>query len=62
MHQQEWTRNLLADRADLTPEHLAHTRHLMDAAVPDARVTGYEPLIAALSLPDPDDRHVLSDW
>ncbi len=32
----------------------------MDQAVPDCLVTGYEPLIAALSLPDPDDRHVLA--
>ena len=32
----------------------------MEQAVPDARVTGYELLIAGLSLPDPDDRHVLA--
>lgn len=33
---------------------------LMDQAIPDALVTGYEPLIAGLTLPDPDDRHVLA--
>ena len=32
----------------------------MDAAVEDALVVGYEPLISALELPDPDDRHVLA--
>ncbi|MCP1778800.1 MULTISPECIES: PIN domain-containing protein [Bradyrhizobium] len=32
----------------------------MDRAVPDALVTGYEGLIPALDLPDPDDRHVLA--
>ena len=32
----------------------------MDASVPDALVTGYEDLIPALTLPDPDDRHVLA--
>jgi hypothetical protein len=32
----------------------------MDAAVPDCLITGHEPLIDALSLPDKDDRHVLA--
>jgi len=32
----------------------------MDANVRDAKVTGYEPLIESLSLPDPNDRHVLA--
>jgi hypothetical protein len=32
----------------------------MNAAVRDCLVTGYEPLIDALDLPDPDDRHVLA--
>ncbi|MGW1741226.1 hypothetical protein ACWCPQ_20750 [Nocardia sp. NPDC001965] len=32
----------------------------MNAAVPDSLVTGYEPLIEGLKLPDPDDRHVLA--
>ena len=58
--QDEWTRNLLQDRPDLTPERLARTRRLMDAAVPDARVDGYQALTESLSLPDADDRHVLA--
>jgi predicted nucleic acid-binding protein len=32
----------------------------MNAAVRDCLVTGYEPLIGAVELPDPDDRHVLA--
>ncbi|MDQ0469799.1 hypothetical protein QO011_002815 [Labrys wisconsinensis] len=32
----------------------------MDAHVRDAVVSGYEPLIETLVLPDPDDRHVLA--
>ncbi len=56
----EWTRNVLLDRPDLTAAQLQHTRALMDAAVPDALVVGYEKLIPSLTLPDPDDRHVLA--
>ncbi len=36
------------------------TRMLMNAHVRDCLVTGFEPLIAGLELPDPDDRHVLA--
>jgi len=32
----------------------------MNAAIRDVRVTEYEPLLDALELPDPDDRHVLA--
>jgi len=32
----------------------------MDQVIPDALVTGYEPLIVGLELPDPDDCHVLA--
>nr|WP_237028304.1 PIN domain-containing protein [Pectobacterium carotovorum] len=32
----------------------------MDRAIPDGLVNGYEALIAGLTLPDPDDRHVLA--
>lgn len=56
----EWIRNVLADRPDLTREQLERTRGLMNSNVRDCLVTGYEPLIAGLTLPDPDDRHVLA--
>ena len=57
---EEWTRNLLAERPDLSAAALDRTRHLMDRAVPDALIRGYEPLLPQLALPDPDDRHVLA--
>ncbi|GAB3449507.1 hypothetical protein GCM10027517_35850 [Phycicoccus ginsengisoli] len=52
--------NLRANRPDLDPTKLGRTRQLMNAAVRDCLVTGYEPLIASVVLPDPDDRHVLA--
>jgi len=42
---EEWTRNLLINRPDLTRAQLERTRQLMDKAAPDALVTGYEHLI-----------------
>ena len=57
---EEWMRNLLKNRPDLTREKLERTRHLMDKALPNALVTGYEPLIDMIELPDRDDRHVLA--
>jgi len=57
---EEWIRNLLANRSDLTRAKLERTRSLMDKAAPDALVTAYEHRIARLHLPDPDDRHVLA--
>ncbi len=57
---EEWMRNVLKDNPRLSAERLARTRTLMNEAVRDCLVTGYEDLIASLSLPDPDDRHVLA--
>lgn len=56
----EWIRNLLIKRRDVKLEQLQRTRTLMNQAVPDCLVTGYESLAATLALPDPDDRHVLA--
>lgn len=56
----EWTRNVLKNRPDLTLEQLTRTKNLMNANVRDCLVTGYESLITAIELPDPDDRHVLA--
>ena len=56
----EWTGNLLKNRSDLTAQQLATTRANMNAHVADALVTDFEELIPSLTLPDPDDRHVLA--
>jgi PIN domain len=56
----EWKRNLLINRPDLTSAQLDRTSGLMDLAIPDGLVTGHETLIAGLTLPDADDRHVLA--
>ena len=56
----EWMSHLLANRPDLTAAQLARTRALMQAHVRDCLVEDYEALIDTLTLPDPDDRHVLA--
>jgi len=56
----EWLRNVLKDNPQTTTEKLARTRALMNEAVRDCLVTGYEDLIDSLALPDPNDRHVLA--
>lgn len=57
--QEEWTRNLLEHRPDLSREQLARTCEQMNLAIPDALV----PLASnedGYDLPDPDDRHILA--
>ena len=56
----EWIRNLLQKRPDLDRNAIENISRLMDRAVLDALVIGYEPLIPALNLPDANDRHVLA--
>ncbi|NHB94552.1 PIN domain-containing protein [Photorhabdus cinerea] len=58
--QNEWKRNLLKQRSDIAPEILERTTALMNKALPDANVTGFESLIEGLKLPDKDDRHILA--
>lgn len=57
---EEWTGNVLKDRPDLGRDQLFRTRDLMNSAVADALVEGYEDLIPSLRLPDENDRHVLA--
>lgn len=52
--------SLVANRPDLDAFKLARTRELMNASIRDVLVEGYEPLVEAVTLPDPDDRHVLA--
>jgi PIN domain len=56
----EWIRNVLANRPDISPASLLRCRQLMDAHVPDCLISGYEAIIPTLTLPDADDRHVLA--
>lgn len=56
----EWIRNVLADRDDLSQGLLERTRGLMNSHVRDCLVEGYQELISGLSLPDQGDRHVLA--
>jgi predicted nucleic acid-binding protein len=55
----EWMRAVLRQRPDLRPA-LQRTRRLMDRHVRGCRVRGYERWEQRLTLPDPDDRHVLA--
>ncbi|MEZ2233262.1 PIN domain-containing protein [Microcoleus sp.] len=56
----EWIRNVLKNRPDLTIEQLTRTKDLMNRYVRDCLVTGYEWIIPSLNLPDPNDRHILA--
>jgi predicted nucleic acid-binding protein len=56
----EWIEALLSREPHRDRHALEQTRDRMDAAIRDCLVTGYETLIPSLSLPDPDDRHVLA--
>lgn len=66
--QAKWTDQILDEmlgslgkkRPDIPAEKLGTLRELMNKAVRDCLVTGYEPLIESLRLPDTDDRHVLA--
>ena len=56
----EWINALLRNEPHRDRAALARTRVRMDQATRDCLITGYETLIPALDLPDPDDRHVLA--
>jgi hypothetical protein len=57
---EEWMRSLLRGRPQFKRTDLERTRTLIDMAVRDCLVTGYQQLIPSLTLPDPDDCHVLA--
>jgi len=56
----EWVRNLLKNRDDITEVQLQETVERMNAAIPDSVVENYDEFIDCLNLPDPNDRHVLA--
>ncbi len=55
----EVRRTLLGSHFNLTSDRVTHLLEEMEKAFPCARVTGYEPLIPAMTN-DPKDRHVLA--
>ena len=55
----EWIRNLAED-GRVARDRLLRTRALMQRALPEATVSGFEHRIESLTLPDPDDRHILA--
>ncbi len=57
---EEWIGALLRNRPELARARLERTRDLMNAAVLDCLVEGYEELTPGLTLPDANDRHVLA--
>ena len=61
---QEWIRSIVRRRPDAQQAELQakllRTASLMNSAIPDSLVTGYESLISGIQLPDPDDRHVVA--
>lgn len=57
---EEWVRNLLDNRPDLTRQQVNRTKDLMNRHIDDCLVTGYEHRIESLNLPDENDRHVLA--
>lgn len=66
--QAKWTNEILDEtfgalrrnRPDISQDKLDLLRDLINAAVPDCLVTGYEPLVEGLKLPDANDQHVLA--
>lgn len=58
--QEEWIRNLLKNRENLKREQLEHTCRLMNESILDCLVDDYEDLAKGITLPDPDDVHVMA--
>jgi len=58
--QNEWKRSLLRKQPNLSEARLDRTINLMERAIRSALVEPDELLISGLSLPDPNDRHVLA--
>lgn len=56
----EWISALLRNQPHRSRDSLERTRALMDRSARDCLVTGYAGLVPSLTLPDPDDRHVLA--
>jgi len=61
---EEWTRSIIRrfpeSEEEIRRAKLQRTIALMNSAIPDSLVSGYECLIEGIQLPDPDDRHVVA--
>lgn len=57
---EEWIGAVMVGRADGERARFERIAALMNAAVLDCEVTGYESLEPSLALPDPQDRHILA--
>ena len=56
----EWRRSIKRRHEDADDAKIDQLQSKFVDHFPDAEVTGYEPFIKGLNLPDPDDRHVLA--
>lgn len=56
----EWIRNVLKSRPDITKDKLERTKQMMNMHVLDALVENFEDVEKILTLPDPNDTHVLA--
>lgn len=57
---EEAQRDVAHVHPDLDPERIGRRFTDLDAAFVDSCVRGWEPLVDAITLPDPDDRHVVA--
>lgn len=57
---EEALRALVRIHPDIDVSRFQSRFHSMNESFDDAMVEGWEPLVAGLELPDPDDRHVLA--
>lgn len=56
----EWIRNLIRQRKDISIQSLLSAKNAMNNAFPDANIIHYKHKIGELDLPDQEDRHVLA--
>lgn len=56
----EWMDAVAANRRGIDLQALARVKSQMNAAVLDCVTTDYQCLVGSLTLPDPEDRHVLA--
>lgn len=56
----EWSSALIKEKPGIPLEKIERRKIKIDEFMPHACIQGYESLVSGLSLPDPDDRHVLA--